>query len=62
MKQSTLPFRQIYLDFHTSPAIPGIGEKFNRAQFIDSHGYVLPIAAHKSEKWNFILLSSDDCF
>ncbi|WP_127584924.1 alpha-amylase family protein [Paenibacillus koleovorans] len=28
-------FRQVHLDFHTSEAIPGIGEKFNRQQFQD---------------------------
>lgn len=26
-------FRQIHLDFHTSPLIPGIGEKFNRKEW-----------------------------
>jgi hypothetical protein len=25
-----LRFRQIHLDFHTSPHIPGIGEKFDK--------------------------------
>ncbi len=28
-----LRFRQIHLDFHTSPSIPGIGERFDKAQF-----------------------------
>lgn len=28
-----LPYRQIHLDFHTSPAIPGIGAKFDAAAF-----------------------------
>ena len=27
-----LRFRQIHLDFHTSPHIPGIGEKFDKKQ------------------------------
>ncbi len=29
----TLPQRQVHLDFHTSEHIPGIGSKFDRAQF-----------------------------
>jgi hypothetical protein len=29
-----LPFRQVHLDFHTSPAIPGVGEDFNADEFI----------------------------
>lgn len=33
MKQKQLRFRQIHLDFHTSPAIPGIGARFDKAQF-----------------------------
>ena len=28
-----LRFRQVHLDFHTSPAIPGIGEAFDRKEF-----------------------------
>ena len=28
-----IPFRQVHLDFHTSEAIPGIGEKFDKKQF-----------------------------
>ncbi len=31
---SHLPFRQVHLDFHTSPAIPGVGEDFDPAEFI----------------------------
>lgn len=30
---STLPFRQVHLDFHTSEAIGGIGKNFSREQF-----------------------------
>lgn len=30
MKKHSLRFRQIHLDFHTSPAIPGIGKAFDR--------------------------------
>ena len=33
MKSSILRFRQVHLDFHTSPDIAGIGEKFNREQW-----------------------------
>jgi hypothetical protein len=33
MKPKTLPFRQIHLDFHTSPLIPGIGAKFDKARW-----------------------------
>ena len=29
----TLPQRQVHLDFHTSEHVPGIGSKFDRAQF-----------------------------
>lgn len=29
----TLRFRQVHLDFHTSPAIPGIGEQFDRERW-----------------------------
>lgn len=28
-----IPARQVHLDFHTSPHIPGVGEKFDKAQF-----------------------------
>src|SRR6185437_6445527 len=28
-----LPFRHIHLDFHTSPAITGVGERFNAGDF-----------------------------
>ncbi|MBZ0303510.1 MAG: alpha-L-fucosidase [Anaerolineae bacterium] len=31
---SELPFRQVHLDFHTSPAIPGVGEDFDPEEFI----------------------------
>ncbi len=31
-----LSFRQVHLDFHTSPLIPGIGEDFNAAQFVET--------------------------
>lgn len=33
MSQKPLQFRQIHLDFHTSPVIPGIGEAFNKEQW-----------------------------
>jgi len=33
---SSLPFRQVHLDFHTSPHIPGIGEDFEAGEFIDT--------------------------
>jgi len=33
MKKKDLRFRQIHLDFHTSPAIDGIGESFDKKQF-----------------------------
>lgn len=33
MNQLQLRYRQVHLDFHTSPLIPGIGEKFDGAQF-----------------------------
>lgn len=29
-----LPFRQIHMDFHTSPFIPGVGEKFDAQDFV----------------------------
>ena len=29
----TLRYRQIHLDFHTSPEIPGIGEAFNKQEW-----------------------------
>lgn len=32
----SLPFRQIHLDFHTSPAIPEIGAGFNKQQWQDT--------------------------
>jgi Hypothetical glycosyl hydrolase 6 len=35
MQKDSLRFRQIHLDFHTSPHIPGIGEKFNKKQYQD---------------------------
>ncbi|NLL84202.1 MAG: hypothetical protein GX230_08205 [Lentisphaerae bacterium] len=42
-----LRFRQIHLDFHTSPHIPGIGEKFNKRQWQNAlkRGYVDSITA-----------------
>jgi len=33
MKKENYPFRQVHLDFHTSPHIPKIGSKFNKEQF-----------------------------
>lgn len=36
MGKSSLRFRQIHLDFHTSPYIEGIGEKFESQKFIDT--------------------------
>lgn len=33
MNQLELRYRQVHLDFHTSPLIPDIGEKFNGAEF-----------------------------
>jgi len=33
MKSTSLPQRQIHLDFHTSPAIPGIGADFDAREF-----------------------------
>ena len=36
MKPKTLPFRQVHLDFHTSPHIPGIGAKFDKARWQDT--------------------------
>jgi len=33
---STLRFRQIHLDFHTSEQIPGIGSEFVAAEFVDT--------------------------
>ncbi|MFZ4774777.1 MAG: hypothetical protein ACOYM3_05410 [Terrimicrobiaceae bacterium] len=36
MKPKTLPFRQVHLDFHTSPHIPGIGIKFDKARWQDT--------------------------
>ena len=30
MKKNSLRFRQVHLDFHTSPAIPGIGKAFDK--------------------------------
>lgn len=33
MSQYRLRFRQVHLDFHTSPHIPGVGESFDKAQF-----------------------------
>jgi hypothetical protein len=31
-----LPFRQVHLDFHTSPLIPGIGEDFDATEFVET--------------------------
>lgn len=36
MKLRTLPTRQVHLDFHTSPHIEGIGEKFDKARWQDT--------------------------
>ncbi len=33
MKAKNLRYRQVHLDFHTSPAIPSVGERFSREQF-----------------------------
>ena len=33
MRSPTLPQRQIHLDFHTSPLIPGVGEDFDAREF-----------------------------
>ena len=29
---SDFRFRQVHLDFHTSPAVPGVGESFNKEE------------------------------
>jgi len=36
VSQHKLRFRQVHLDFHTSPQIPGIGEKFDKKQWQDA--------------------------
>lgn len=36
MSHYKLRFRQVHLDFHTSPHIPGIGSKFDKAQWQDA--------------------------
>lgn len=36
MKNRKLPFRQVHLDFHTSPFVPGVGSKFDKKQFQDA--------------------------
>ncbi len=36
MKNRDLPYRQIHLDFHTSPAIENIGKEFDKNQFINA--------------------------
>lgn len=36
MKKHTLRYRQIHLDFHTSPAIAGIGAKFDKQKWQDT--------------------------
>ncbi len=36
MKSKSLPFRQVHLDFHTSPHIPAIGTKFDKARWQDT--------------------------
>lgn len=36
MGKKGLPFRQIHLDFHTSPYIDGIGAQFNREKFVET--------------------------
>ena len=28
-----MPSRQVHLDFHTSPLIPGVGSQFDKKQF-----------------------------
>ncbi|NLB69325.1 MAG: hypothetical protein GX804_06550 [Lentisphaerae bacterium] len=42
-----LRYRQVHLDFHTSPQIPGIGEKFNKRQWQETlkRGHVNSITA-----------------
>ncbi len=36
MKAKHIPYRQVHLDFHTSPAIPSVGEGFSREQFAEA--------------------------
>ncbi|MCR4739355.1 MAG: beta-galactosidase trimerization domain-containing protein [Lachnospiraceae bacterium] len=36
MNRNDLPYRQIHLDFHTSPYIEGVGEGFDSREFIDT--------------------------
>ncbi|MBE2205621.1 MAG: hypothetical protein IAE94_14910 [Chthoniobacterales bacterium] len=36
MTPKKLPFRQVHLDFHTSPDIPGIGAKFDKPRWQDT--------------------------
>jgi hypothetical protein len=50
MKHKELRYRQIHLDFHTSPAIEGIGEAFDKKQFQDAlkRGHVNSITCFSS--------------
>ena len=34
MSKDHIPYRQIHLDFHTSPEIPGVGSRFNADEFV----------------------------
>ena len=36
MKVKDLRYRQVHLDFHTSPAIPSVGERFSKEQFAEA--------------------------
>ena len=53
----TVPTRQVHLDFHTSEAITGIGEKFNKKQFqealIAGHVNQINIFAKCHHSWSY---------
>lgn len=36
MTAKNMRYRQVHLDFHTSPAIPSVGERFSREQFAEA--------------------------
>lgn len=36
MSIKELPYRQVHLDFHTSPAIPSVGKRFSKEQFAEA--------------------------
>ena len=50
---NSLRFRQVHLDFHTSPHIPGIGEKFDKKHFQKPRKITVNGKTFSASRWTY---------